>query len=352
MSPPPFPEPAPACPLPWGDSDCVLLAHGEGARQTRRLVRDLFFRAFGNQALLRAGDSAVLPQPGGRLALTTDSFVVSPLFFPGGDIGALAVHGTVNDLAVVGATPQYLTAGFILEEGLPLATLRAVVGSMADAAAAVGVQIVAGDTKVVPRGAVDGLFINTSGVGILPDGLDLGVHHIQPGDRVLVSGTLGDHGLAVLAARAELELHGDLRSDSAPLADLIAPLLSLGPDLRFLRDPTRGGLAAVMHEIAAATDLGIVIEESVLPVSPAVRGAAAILGLDPMLVANEGKLVAVVAASAVEPALAMLRAHPLGRHAAAIGAVTEQAGEVLVRGALGTLRVLDEPQGAPLPRIC
>ncbi len=339
------------CPVPLGPGDRVLLAHGEGARLSRRLVRGLLLTAFDNEYLRPLADGAVLPPVAGRLVMTTDSHVVSPLFFPGGDIGKLAVHGTVNDLAVCGAEPLYLTLSLIIEEGLPLETLGRVVASVAEAARACGVRVVTGDTKVVPRGAADGLFLNTAGVGRLADGIDLGAHRVRDGDRVLVSGTLGDHGVAVLAARG-LGLGDGLRSDTAGLHGLVAGLLASGADVRFLRDATRGGVAAVLHELAEAAGVQAVIEERSLPVSPAVRGACGILGLDPMHIANEGKLVAVVAAQDAARALACLRTHDLGREAAAIGGLAAGPARVLVRGPLGVLRVLDEPSGAPLPRIC
>jgi hydrogenase expression/formation protein HypE len=285
--------------------------------------------------------------------MSTDGYVVSPLFFPGGDIGRLAVHGTVNDLAVSGAEPLYLSLGLIVEEGLPLETLRRVVRSVRDAADECGVRVVTGDTKVVPRGAADGLFLHTTGVGRLRPGVDLGPHRIQPGDRVLVSGTVGDHGIAILSAREGLDLGPAVRSDTAPLHDLVRSLLACGARVRFLRDATRGGVSAVLHEAAEGAGVSVVVAEAALPVSDAVRGACELLGLDPVYVANEGKLVAVVAAADAGRALACLRAHPLGTEAAIVGEVCPATpAPVLVRGPLGVLRVLDEPSGAPLPRIC
>lgn len=343
----------PTCPLPHPPGDRVLLAHGEGARLTRRLIREVLLAALDNAYLRPLGDAAVLPAVDGPLVVTTDGSVVSPLFFPGGDIGKLAVHGTVNDLAVSGAEPLHLTLALVIEEGLPLQTLRRVVASVAEAARACGVAVVAGDTKVVPRGAADGLFLTTTGVGRLRPGVELGPGRVRPGDQVLVSGTLGDHGLAVLSAREGLELGEGLASDTAPLHRLAADLLGLGPAVRFLRDPTRGGVAAVLHELCEAGAVSVVLDESAVPVSPAVRGACELLGLDPLFVANEGKLVAVVAPEAAEPALERMRRHPEGGRACRVGVVEGPAGApVLVRAALGTLRVLDEPSGAPLPRIC
>ncbi|MFN4259119.1 MAG: hydrogenase expression/formation protein HypE [Gemmataceae bacterium] len=342
-----------ACPLPHAPGDRILLAHGEGARWTRRLIRELLLAAFDNEFLHPLADGALLPDVGGPLVMTTDSFVVSPLFFPGGDIGTLAVNGTINDLAVCGAEPLYLSVALILEEGLPLDVLRRVVGSIRDRARSCQVQIVTGDTKVVPRGAADGLFVNTTGIGRRRLGVDLGAHQVRPGDRVLVSGTLADHGMTILAAREGLELESALHSDTAPLHDLVACLLQSRCQVRFLRDPTRGGVSAALQELAEASGWSVVLDERSLPLTESVRGACEILGLDPLYVANEGKLLAVVAAEDAESALACLRRHPLGKHAALIGEVTSASPpQVLVRGPLDALRVLDEPSGAPLPRIC
>jgi hydrogenase expression/formation protein HypE len=332
--------------------EVVTLAHGAGGKATRALVEGLFLEELGNPLLAELGDAAVLRVAGTRLALTTDSFVVKPLFFPGGDIGGLAVNGTVNDLAVAGARPVALSAGFVVEEGFATADLRRVAASMAHAAAAASVTIVAGDTKVVERGKADGLYVTTSGIGIVPDGLELGPERVREGDRVLVSGTLGDHGMAVLVARGELELESDLRSDTAPVHELAALLLGLG-GVRWMRDPTRGGLATALNELAGQRALAVVLEESALPVRPEVAGACEILGIDPLYVANEGKLVAVVAAEAADAALAALRGHALGAEAALVGRVREQpAGIVLLDTALGGSRIVDMLVGDPLPRIC
>jgi hydrogenase expression/formation protein HypE len=307
----------------------------------------------GDRVLRPMADAAVLPAIDGPVVLTTDSYVVSPLFFPGGDIGALAVHGTVNDLAVSGAEPLYLSLGLIVEEGLPIETLRRVVGSIAAAARACRVSVVTGDTKVVPRGAADGLFVNTTGLGRLRPGTAPGPHRIRPGDRVLISGTIGDHGIAILAAREDLGLEADVRSDTAALHGLVRSLLDSGAEVHFLRDPTRGGLSAALHEMAEAAGVSVVLDEPALPLSGPVRGACEILGLDPLYVANEGKLLAIVAPESAERALACLRADPLGTAAALIGEVTAVTPpQVLVRGPLGAVRLLDEPSGAPLPRIC
>ncbi len=345
-------QPTLACPVPQLEGDRILLAHGEGARLTLRLIEELLLPEFDNPFLRRLADGAVLPVREGRLVMTTDSFVVSPLFFPGGDIGKLAVHGTVNDLAVCGARPQYLSLGLIIEEGLPRATLQKVIQSMAQAARACAIQVVTVDTKVVPRGAADGLFVNTTGIGPLHAQRDLGPHRVQPGDQILVSGTLGDHGLAILTARENLGLESTLHSDTAPLYDLVQTLFAAGIDVHFMRDPTRGGLAAVLHEVAEAVQATIVLEELSLPVSPPVRGACELLGLDPLYVANEGKLVLVTSARDAPPALACLRRHGLGQHAAVVGEVRAAPAQVLVRGSLGSLRILDEPSGALFPRIC
>jgi hydrogenase expression/formation protein HypE len=339
------------CPVPLPPGDRLLLAHGEGGRLMRRLIRNELLSAFGNDLLRPLADAAVLPALG-EVAFATDSYVVSPLFFPGGDVGKLAVHGTVNDLSVCGAEPLYLSLAFIAEEGLPLETLRRVVASIRDAAIACGVRVVTGDTKVVPRGAADGLFVNTSGIGRMRPGVALGVDRMKAGDKVLISGTIGDHGIAVLSAREGLDFGGEVASDTAPLHGLVASLLDEHVNVRFLRDPTRGGVSAVLHELAEGAGVGVVIDERAVPLSGAVRGACELLGLDPLYVANEGKLVAVVAPEDAQRALACLRRHPLGASAAIVGEVTADAGEVLVRGSLGALRVLDEPAGAPLPRIC
>jgi hydrogenase expression/formation protein HypE len=342
-----------SCPAPLGAGDRIQLAHGEGARLTRRLVRDVFLRAFDNEHLRPLGDATLLPEINGRLVVTTDGSVVAPLFFPGGDIGKLAVHGAVNDLAVAGAEPLYLTLAVILEEGLPLDTLRRVAQSIAEAARGCGVAIVAGDTKVVSRGAADGMFLAVTGVGRLRTGVELDPQRVRPGDRMLVSGTLGDHGLAILAAREGLGFESDLASDTAPLADMVAELLGACPGVRFLRDPTRGGVAAVCHELAESAGVGIELVETAVPVGPASRAACELLGLDPLYVANEGKLVAIVATEAVDAAVAALRRHPLGTGAAPIGVITQpRTPPVQIRGPLGQLRSLDEPTGAPLPRIC
>jgi hydrogenase expression/formation protein HypE len=332
----------------------VTLAHGAGGKSTHALIEALFLRELGNPLLAPLGDSALLTLDGGaRLAFTTDSFVVRPLFFPGGDIGELAVHGTVNDLAMAGARPLGLSAGFIVEEGLLMADLQRIAASMGNAAQAAGVAVVAGDTKVVERGKADGLYVNTSGVGVVEHDRDLAPERIRPGDRVLVSGTLGDHGMAIMIARGELELEVELESDTAPLHELAQRLLEAAEGVRCMRDPTRGGLATVLNELALTAEVGITIFEEVLPVRPQVNGACEILGIDPLYVASEGRLAAIVAPEDADAALAALRAHPLGRDAAIVGEVRpEPPGMVLLETAFGGSRVVDMLAGDPLPRIC
>jgi hydrogenase expression/formation protein HypE len=333
--------------------ELVTLAHGAGGKATRTLVEGLFLEELGNPLLEPLGDSAVLELNGSRLAFTTDSYVVKPVFFPGGDIGELAVNGTVNDLAVSGAAPLALSAGFVVEEGFPVADLRRIAASMSAAAAAVGVPVATGDTKVVERGHADGVYINTAGVGEVPSGVALGPERVRPGDRVLVSGTLGDHGMAVMIARGELELEVELESDTAPMHELARSLLELGPAIRWLRDPTRGGLATALNELAQQSELGIVLDEAALPLRPAVVGACEILGIDPLYVANEGKLVAVVASEVADRALASLRAHPLGVEARLVGEIgTDPEGLVVLETSLGGSRIVDMLVGDPLPRIC
>jgi hydrogenase expression/formation protein HypE len=333
----------------------ILLAHGGGGSMSGALVRDVFVSAFANEPLARLGDAAILPvvnRPDPSLAFTTDSYVVSPLFFPGGDIGRLAVAGTVNDLAVSGAEPLYLSAAFILEEGFPLGDLRRVAASMASTAREAGVLVVTGDTKVVARGEADGLYITTSGVGLMRL-LPPAWGRPEPGDAVLVNGTLGDHGFTVLAAREGLSFQTELTSDCAPLNGLIDDLFSHGLDLRFLRDATRGGLAAVLNEVLAHSPLGIDLREQALPVAPAVCSLSEILGIDPLYVANEGKFVAIVGSADAESALELMRAHPLGRKAAIIGAVVrDRPGFVTMTTRLGGQRIVDMPLGEQLPRIC
>lgn len=336
----------------------ITLAHGSGGRAMRDLIDDVFVAAFDNPELARLDDQARLELSGlaahgDRLALTTDSFVVDPLFFPGGDIGKLAVHGTVNDLAVSGAKPLFLTCAVIVEEGLPVDDLRRVADSMAEAARACGVVIVTGDTKVVNRGEADKLFINTTGIGVIAPGVDLGTGNVRPGDKVLVNGCIGEHGVAILAARDDLALDVPVESDTQPLHELVAAMLAAAPDLRCLRDATRGGLATVANEFAQAAGVCIQLNESDIPVTDPVRGVSEILGLDPLYYANEGRLVAIVAPGQAEEALAAMRAHPAGRDAAIIGEVAESPrGSVIMHTVFGGERIVDTLVGEQLPRIC
>jgi hydrogenase expression/formation protein HypE len=313
----------------------------------------VFLPALGNDVLSALEDQATLPAIDGRIAMTTDAYVVRPIFFPGGDIGSLAVHGTVNDLAVGGAIPLHLSAAFILEEGLPIADLERVVRSMQQACAACGVRVVAADTKVVERGKGDQIYITTTGVGVVPAGRSLSVHAARPGDCILLSGSLGDHGIAVLSCREGLEFETELASDSAPLIGLIAALLAAAPEIHCMRDPTRGGLSSALHEIAAASAVGIELHESAIPIRDAVRGACEMLGLDPLYVANEGKLVAIVPEENAVHALAAVRAHPQGQDAAIIGRVVAQPrGLVTLRSRIGGTRIVPLLAGEQLPRIC
>ncbi|ALB62563.1 [NiFe] hydrogenase metallocenter assembly protein HypE [Cronobacter condimenti 1330] len=333
----------------------ITLAHGSGGQAMQQLIDRLFMQAFANPWLAEQEDQARLPiaelsAAGDRLAFSTDSYVIDPLFFPGGDIGKLAVCGTANDVAVSGAVPRWLSCGFILEEGLEMATLERVAQSMAATAQAAGIQIVTGDTKVVPRGAADKLFINTAGLGAIPAGLHWGTRALMPGDVILVSGTLGDHGATILNLREQLGLEGELVSDCALLAPLIATLRDV-PGIRALRDATRGGVNAVVHEFAASAGCGIELQERALPLKPAVRGVCELLGLDALNFANEGKLVIGVARHSAQAALDALRAHPLGQDAAIIGDVVAQKG-VRLAGLYGVTRTLDLPHSEPLPRIC
>jgi hydrogenase expression/formation protein HypE len=331
----------------------IQLDHGSGGRATHDLIRSLFAEAFNNQFLSAMNDSALLPASAGRMALTTDSYVVDPIFFPGGNIGSLAVHGTVNDLAMLGARPLYLTAGFILEEGLPLETLRRVVSAMAAAAREAGVLIVAGDTKVVPKGKADKIFINCSGLGMVPEGLCIGGQYARAGDAVLINGTIGDHGMAVLCKREGLALENEILSDSACLHELVAKMLAVCPAIHVLRDPTRGGLATTLNEIAQQSRVGITLEEQAIPIRQDVAGACELLGLDPLYVANEGKLVACVPAACAAEVLDAMRSHPLGRLATQIGAVSaEEAGQVALKTRIGGHRLVSMLRGEQLPRIC
>jgi hydrogenase expression/formation protein HypE len=337
---------------------CITLAHGSGGKAMRELIEDVFVGAFDNPALAGLEDQAVMPlgelsARGDRLAFTTDTYVVDPIFFPGGDIGTLAVAGTVNDLAMCGARPLYLSCGFVLEEGLPLATLRRVVDSMRRVAEQAGVAIVTGDTKVVGRGAADKLFINTAGVGVVPCSVCISASHGRPGDAVLVNGDLGDHGTAIVVARNEVALASAVESDCQPLNGLVDAMLAACPSIHCLRDATRGGVATVLNEFARSSGVAIRIHEDRLPLRPEVQGACEILGLDPLYLANEGKLVALVPGNAAAAVLAAMRAHPAGAHAALIGeVVAEPAGIVVLHTAFGGERIVDMLVGEQLPRIC
>ena len=360
------------CPIPISDYPAVTLAHGGGGKLTQMLIERMYLPAFRNPLLESLHDGAVLdfglriadfgsastnsqsairnPQ----LAFTTDSFVITPRFFPGGDIGSLAVHGTVNDLAMCGARPLALSAGFILEEGLPMDDLWRVVQSMQRAAAAAGVAIVTGDTKVVDRGKGDGMYINTSGIGLLPPGVQVSPHRAQPGDVILINGRIAEHGIAIMSVREGLAFETALQSDSAPLHGLVADVLAAaGEHVHVLRDPTRGGVSSALNEIAASAGVGIRLDEASIPLGDAVRGACEILGLDPLYVANEGKCVAIVARAAAEAALGAMRGHPLGREAAIIGeVVADHPRRVVLRSRIGGQRIVDMLSGEQLPRIC
>jgi len=331
----------------------ITMSHGAGGKASRTLTEAVFLDAFRNPLLEPLEDAALLQMNGTRLALTTDSYVVSPLFFPGGNIGDLAVNGTVNDLSVAGATPLYLSAGFVLEEGFRVADLTAIVASMQAAAATAGVQVVTGDTKVVERGKADGCYINTAGVGVVEHDLALGAATARPGDAVIVSGPVGDHGVTIMLARGELDIEADLSSDTAPMNGMIAGLLAAVPGVRAMRDATRGGVATILNEVAVAAGVGVIVEEDQIPVRTQVRGAAELLGIDPMYVACEGRLVAIVDGRQADRAVAALRAHPLGEQSAVIGRVTaDQPGIVLLKTAFGGTRIVDLLVGDPLPRIC
>lgn len=338
----------------------ITLAHGAGGKATQTLVQAIFLEEFRNPLLEQLEDQATFAveaaedaTESARMAFTTDSFVVSPLFFPGGDIGDLAVNGTVNDLAMSGARPQYLSAGFILEEGLPVDDLRRIVRSMARAAEEAGVQVVTGDTKVVQRGKADGCYINTAGVGIVDHGLKLGAGTVQPGDAVLVSGPIGDHGITIMLSRGELDIESDIESDTAPLSGLVETLLGKAKGIRCMRDATRGGVATILNEVAQASEVAVVVDEGTVPVRTEVRGASEILGIDPLYVACEGRLVAVVDGDEAEAALEAMRSHPLGRDAAIVGRVKDDPPTlVLLKTEFGGTRIVDTLIGDPLPRIC
>ncbi len=338
--------------------ETVLLGHGSGGTMMKRIIDEVFFEAYADEELLEGNDAASLPAPaaGERIAYSTDSFVVTPHFFPGGDIGRLAVCGTVNDVATSGAVPKYLSCGFILEEGFPVADLKRICKSMAEMAKEAGVHIVTGDTKVVNRGHGDGVFINTSGIGFIPEGVDLSGAFCKPGDKILVTGTMGDHGITIMSCREELSFNADIQTDAAPLNHLIAEVIAAAPDTRCFRDPTRGGLASTLNELATQSGVDFIVEEGAVPVKDAVLGACEMLGYDVYQVANEGKMVCVVPAEQAEAALAAMRANKYGADAAIIGEVVETPEErdprVSIRTGFGALRIMDMLVGEQLPRIC
>lgn len=331
----------------------VEMVHGSGGKAMAQLIDQLFLQAFSNPYLDQLNDQASFNLPPGKIVMATDSHVISPLFFPGGDIGALSVHGTVNDVAMSGAVPKYLSAGFILEEGFPLADLKRIVDSMAAAAEEAGVSIVTGDTKVVERGKGDGCFINTTGIGVVPDGIELGGDRVKPGDKIIVSGSLGDHGVAIMSLRENLTFETTIESDSQSLHDLVATMVEAVPELHCLRDPTRGGISATLNEIAQQAGAGMQIYEEAIPVKPQVKAACEFLGLDPLFVANEGKLVAFCPADKAEHLVEVMRSHPKGAEAAIIGEVTEDSlNFVQMQTAFGGNRMVDWINGEQLPRIC
>jgi len=355
----PVPATFGTCPLPKSRYDHIVLGHGGGGLLTAELIQRLFVPVFGNEVLAALEDQATVRLVGDngvkapRLAFTTDSFVVRPIFFPGGDIGRLAVHGTVNDLAVGGARPLYLAAAFILEEGLALSDLRRIVASMRAACDEAGVALVTGDTKVVDRGKGDQIFITTTGIGLVPEGRSLSIRSARPGDRIIVSGTIGDHGIAIMSVREGIEFETVLESDSAPLTDLVRLMLDTCPAIRAMRDPTRGGVSSALNELAEASHVGVTLREASIPVRPEVRGACEMLGLDPLYVANEGKLIAVVPSEDAERLVKVMRTHPLGQSAALIGdVVAEHPGMVTMRSLVGGERVVTLLSGEQLPRIC
>lgn len=341
------------CPVPVPAKDAILLGHGSGGRMSADLLQSILLPALRNPVLDRLDDQAIVDFGGSRLAFTTDSFVVKPLFFPGGDIGTLAVNGTVNDLAMGGAHPLFLSLALILEEGLPMDHLRQVVESIRVAAAIAGVAVITGDTKVVEKGSGDGIFVNTSGIGVVAPGIELSADRARPGDRVLLSGTIGDHGITILSQREGLEFAGEIASDTAALHLLVADMLRVSAEIRCLRDPTRGGLSSTLNEIAARSRVGIELDEKAIPIREPVQGACEMLGLDPLYVANEGKLIAIVGADHADQVLDAMRKNPFGRDAQIVGAVTEShPAMVTMRTRLGTSRIVDLLAGDQLPRIC
>src|SRR5208282_3118318 len=342
-----------SCPVPLSDYQEIVLAHGSGGKLSQQLIQSMLLPQFHNKFLDAAHDGAVFSVNGTRLAFSTDSFVVNPIFFPGGDIGKLAIHGTVNDLAMCGARPLYLSTGFILEEGLPMQDLWKVVLSMREAATTTGVALVTGDTKVVDRGKADKIFINTSGIGVVPEGVNVHPGRARPGDKIIVSGEIAVHGIAIMSVREGLEFETEIASDTAPLNGLVNAVLAAAADVHVLRDPTRGGITSALSEIAQSARVGIYLEEAGIPISEEVKGACEILGLDPLYVANEGKLLAIVSVEDAATVLSAMRAHPLGEKAMVIGSVTDDhPGFVFMKTRIGGSRVVDMLSGEQLPRIC
>jgi len=349
----PDPKSEPVCPIPKSDYEHVLLAHGGGGKLTRQLIEKMFYAELGNEYLTRGHDGAFLPSPGQTLAFTTDSFVVDPIFFPGGNIGDLAINGTVNDLACCGAIPRYISLGFILEEGLPMAELWEIVKSIRKAAHKAGVHIVTGDTKVVGKGKGDKIFINTSGIGEVMEGTSIGPEQCRPGDVVLINGTIADHGIAIISKREGLGFETSVRSDTASLNAMITDVLGKYKSVHVLRDPTRGGLASALNEISEASQTGIVLHEDRIGVSESVRGACEIMGFDPLYIANEGKMLLIVPREDAQGVLEKLKSHPEGKEAAIIGEVTgDHPGMVRLKTTIGTTRIVDMISGEQLPRIC
>ncbi len=334
-------------------NNVIDMTHGSGGRAMAQLIEELFVKYLDNDLLRQANDQAAFNVPGGRMVMSTDGHVISPLFFPGGDIGSLSVHGTINDVAMSGASPLYLSAGFILEEGFPLSELEKIVSSMAEASTNAGVPVVTGDTKVVEKGKGDGIFITTTGVGMVPEGVQISGDRAQPGDAVLISGTIGDHGVAIMSSRENLEFETSIQSDSAALHTLVADMVTVVPDIHCLRDPTRGGLATTLNELAQQSSVGIKLDENKIPVNPSVTAVCELLGLDPLYVANEGKLVCICAREHSQTLLSVMQEHPLGRNAAVIGEVTDEPnGFVQMQTSFGGSRIVDWLSGEQLPRIC
>ncbi len=350
----PSPDNLGSCPRPLSNFSTIQLAHGSGGRLTAGLIEGIFLKAFDNPALNKLNDQAVVEIGGAKIAFTTDSFVVDPIFFPGGDIGDLAVNGTINDLCMCGAKPMFLSAGLIIEEGLPIEDLQRIVDSMQRAAAAAGIQIVTGDTKVVDKGKGDKIFVNTSGIGVVEHDFAVSADNLRPGDVLIINGTIADHGMAILSRREGLSFESTIKSDTAALNSLVDLIIqTAGSTIRAMRDPTRGGVAATLNEFASASRVSIRLQEDTIPILPAVAGACELLGLDPLYVANEGKLIAAIEESAVRDVVKAMRGHPLGRETTIIGRVeADHAGRVTIKTRLGTERIIDMPTGEQLPRIC